>query len=66
MAHGYINHFGGELVSVRSAGVETHGVDPRAINVMKEDGIDISNHKSNHTDDYSVGAPLTRAARGGY
>jgi arsenate reductase len=52
MAHGYINHFGGELVSVRSAGVETHGVDPRAINVMKEDGIDISNHTSNHTDDY--------------
>jgi len=31
---------------VYSAGVETHGVNPRAIETMKEDGIDISGHAS--------------------
>ncbi|MFN5238094.1 MAG: arsenate reductase ArsC, partial [Bacteroidota bacterium] len=37
---------------VYSAGVETHGVNPRAIAIMKEDGIDISGHTSNHVDEY--------------
>lgn len=31
---------------VRSAGIETHGLNPRAVAVMAEDGVDISNHKS--------------------
>ena len=31
IAHGYLNFFGGDLVEVFSAGVETHGVNPRAI-----------------------------------
>ncbi|MEC8256493.1 MAG: arsenate reductase ArsC [Bacteroidota bacterium] len=35
-----------------SAGIETHGVNPRAIATMKEDGIDISGHTSNHVDEY--------------
>ena len=35
-----------------SAGVETHGVNPRAIAIMKEDGIDISGHTSNNIDEY--------------
>lgn len=35
-----------------SAGVETHGVNPKAIESMREDGIDISNHTSNHIDEY--------------
>lgn len=35
-----------------SAGIETHGVNPRAIAVMKEDGVDISHHTSNNIDEY--------------
>jgi arsenate reductase len=53
MAHGYLEHFGGDKVSVRSAGIETHGVNPRAVASMKEDGIDISQHTSNNVNEYS-------------
>lgn len=52
MAHGYLNYFGKGKVEVYSAGVETHGVNPRAILSMKEDGIDISNHTSNNVNQY--------------
>ena len=52
IAHGYLEHFGGDNVSVYSAGVETHGVNPRAIATMKEDGIDISHHTSNNVLEY--------------
>ena len=52
MAHGYLEHFGGEQVEVYSAGVETHGVNPRAIGSMREDGIDISHHTSNNLSEY--------------
>jgi len=52
MAEGYLRHFGGEWVEVFSAGVEAQGVNPRAIAVMKEDGLDISHHTSNNVDEY--------------
>jgi arsenate reductase len=53
IAHGYLNHFTDrKKVTVYSAGVETHGVNPKAISIMKEDGIDISNHTSNNIDEY--------------
>lgn len=52
IAEGYLRYFLRNKVEVYSAGVETHGVNPRAIATMKEDGIDISNHTSNHLDDY--------------
>lgn len=53
IAHGYLEHFtDGLKVKVYSAGVETHGVNPRAIAVMQEDGIDISHHTSNNVDEY--------------
>jgi arsenate reductase len=53
IAHGYFEHFtDGRKVKIYSAGVETHGVNPRAIAVMKEDGIDISDHTSNNVDEY--------------
>ncbi len=35
-----------------SAGIETHGVNPKAIATMLEDGIDISTHTSNNMDEY--------------
>ena len=37
---------------IYSAGVETHGVNPKAVATMKEDGIDISKHTSNNVDEY--------------
>lgn len=52
MAEGYLRHFAGDKAEVYSAGVETHGVNPRATEAMKEDGIDISNHTSNNVDEY--------------
>ena len=52
MAQGYLQHFVNDNVKVYSAGVETHGLNPRAVWAMGEDGIDISSHTSNHIDDY--------------
>lgn len=52
IAEGYLRYFHGEKAEVYSAGVETHGVNPRAISTMKEDGIDLSAHTSNHVDEY--------------
>ena len=53
MAHGYLQHFAGERATVLSAGVETHGLNPKAVQVMAEDGIDISHHTTNHVDEYA-------------
>lgn len=51
--HGYLEHYtANEKVKVYSAGVETHGVNPKAIAILKEDGIDISQHTSNNIDEY--------------
>lgn len=54
IAEGYLRHFVGDKAEVYSAGVETHGVNPKAIATMKEDGIDIANHTSNHIDEYAA------------
>ena len=53
IAHGYLAHFAKGKAEVFSAGVETHGVNPRAIQTMKEDGIDITAHTSNNVNEYS-------------
>lgn len=52
IAEGYLKHFAGENANIYSAGIETHGVNPKAIAIMKEDGIDISAHTSNHVSEY--------------
>lgn len=52
IAEGYMRHFWGDRAEVYSAGVETHGVNPRAVAVMREDNIDISSHTSDHVDQY--------------
>jgi arsenate reductase len=52
IAEGYLRHFLGNKAHVYSAGIETHGVNPKAITTMKEDGIDIAKHTSNHIDEY--------------
>jgi len=53
IAEGYLRHFAGNKANIYSAGIETHGVNPKAIRVMAEDGIDISHHKSNNVDEYT-------------
>lgn len=53
IAEAYLRHFADSTVTVYSAGIETHGVNPRAIAVLAEDGIDISHHTSNHVDEYA-------------
>lgn len=52
MAHGYLKAMGNSQIAVYSAGIETHGLNPGAVSIMKEDGIDISGHTSNHVDEY--------------
>lgn len=53
IAEGYLRHFAGEKAEVYSAGVERHGVNPKAVAVMQEDDIDISGHTSNLADEYA-------------
>ena len=52
IAEGYLRRFANGNAEVYSAGVETHGVNPKAIATIQEDGIDISNHTSNNIDEY--------------
>jgi arsenate reductase len=52
IAEGYLRHFANGKAEIYSAGIETHGVNPKAIAVMKEDRIDISKHTSNNIDEY--------------
>ena len=52
MAHGYLELYANSRFKIYSAGVEVHGVNPTAIEIMKEDNIDISNYSSNHIDEY--------------
>jgi arsenate reductase len=53
IAHGFMVFFGDNNVSIYSAGIETHGLNPRAVEIMKEAGIDISGYSCNHVDEYS-------------
>lgn len=52
IAEGYLRHFSRGKALIWSAGVETHGLNPKAVAVMKEDGIDISGHTSNDISEY--------------
>lgn len=52
LAEAYLRCYHGDIATIYSAGVETHGVNPRAIATMAEDGIDITGHTSNHVDEY--------------
>ncbi|OAB39941.1 arsenate reductase [Paenibacillus macquariensis subsp. defensor] len=50
IADGFLNALGSDKYEVRSAGLEAHGLNPRAVSTMKESGIDISNHTSDVID----------------
>ncbi|MGB2341480.1 MAG: arsenate reductase ArsC [Flavobacteriaceae bacterium] len=52
IAQGFMESLGAGKLEVFSAGIETHGVNPRAIKTMKEVGIDLSKNTSNLISDY--------------
>ena len=58
LLHGYLHQLLGERAAVYSAGIETHGLNPRAVRVMAEDGVAIAHHTSNHVDEYAA-VPFT-------
>ena len=45
MAEGWARHLGGGVIEPYSAGVATHGLNPNAVKVMAEAGVDISKHR---------------------
>ena len=52
IAEGYLRKFTKGKAAIYSAGIETHGVNPNAVETMKEDGIDISTQTSNNIEEY--------------
>lgn len=48
MAEGWARYLKGNVIEPYSAGIETHGLNPYAVKVMAEVGVDISNHRSKH------------------
>jgi arsenate reductase len=51
MAEGWARHLKGDLIEPYSAGIEARGVDPRAVKVMAEAGVDISHQRSKTVED---------------
>ena len=51
MAEGWTRRLKGELIEPYSAGIETHGLNARAVKVMAEAGVDISGQRSKHVDE---------------
>jgi len=51
MAEGLCRHLRGDEISAHSAGIEKHGLNPLAVRVMKEIGIDISGQHSKTVDE---------------
>jgi arsenate reductase len=52
MAEGWCRHLKGDIIEPYSAGIETHGLNPNAVQVMAEAGVDISNHQSQPIDEF--------------
>ncbi len=51
MAEGWAKALKGDVIEAYSAGIETHGLNPNAVNVMAEAGVDISGHTSKRADE---------------
>lgn len=54
MAEGWARHLRGDVLEPWSAGIEKHGLNPRAVQVMAEAGVDISGHFSKTLEDLAV------------
>mgnify|MGYP001548538616 FL=1 len=52
MAEGWARHLLGDVIEAHSAGIETHGMNPNAVKVMAEAGVDITSQKSQHIDEF--------------
>ena len=52
MAEGWTRHLKGDQVEVYSAGIETHGLNPHAVAVMAEAGVDISSQQSQNITEF--------------
>jgi arsenate reductase len=52
MAEGWTRNLLGDKIDVYSAGIETHGLNPNAVKVMSEAGVDISGHHSDNIDKF--------------
>ncbi len=50
MAEGWARHLKSDVLEPYSAGIETHGLNPNAVQVMAEAGVDISQQQSKHLD----------------
>ena len=57
MAEGWARALKGDVIEAYSAGIETHGLNPNAVRVMAEAGVDISGHTSKLVDDL-MGVPF--------
>ncbi len=51
MAEGWARKLKSDVLEPYSAGIETHGLNPRAVQVMAEAGVDISTHRSKLVDE---------------
>ncbi len=51
MAEGWTRHLKGDVIEPYSAGIDPHGLDPRAVKVTAEAGVDISGQRSKHVDE---------------
>lgn len=51
MAEGWARHLHGDRLTARSAGIAKRGLDPLAVQVMAEAGVDISGHRSRNLQD---------------
>ena len=52
MAEGWTKHLKGDRIEARSAGIETHGLNPLAVKAMAEAGVDIAHHRSKLATDF--------------
>ncbi|MCC7265626.1 MAG: arsenate reductase ArsC [Candidatus Latescibacteria bacterium] len=51
MAEGFARHLKGDQVEACSAGLEAHGLNPNAVRVMAEAGVDITGQRSKQVDE---------------
>ena len=51
MAEGWARQLKGDVIEAYSAGIETHGLNPNAVKVMVEDGVDISGQRSKRVEE---------------
>ncbi|MGW8255943.1 MAG: arsenate reductase ArsC [Thermoguttaceae bacterium] len=51
MAEGWARHLKGDVIDACSAGIESHGLNPDAVRVMAEAGVDIAKHRSKRVEE---------------